>query len=390
MRRTVAIVIGALILLGIGAFGVLRLGALRSTSLAAATIKPASCADAYRVLKLSPSQIAAAGGACLNQTLQVTGELNGAVGQAYTVSGDTVDAAGRCSEPKRWSGFPQALLAIVVGKKAYRLRISAPGSSEHQGLTLMNLQGHVELASIADPNADWNQAAGRVTLNADGITGTIDANLLRDVSGTRGVHITGQWACGVPPAATYDATVPCAGLYALNHLQDADVARMKAQACNPQDLTFSGAIVAHLDHAITDTAIRASVGPGGDNHCAAGGNGYDADLKFAIGDESFLLDLYPTSPDNFSAIVPGKYDAGSGMFTANATLWLGHADPDNNGVFVADSLQGAGVAWYGTNGSFTIASDMKSGTIDETFQGLAFDEHASSSVHIAGSWRCAP
>jgi hypothetical protein len=78
------------------------------------------------------------------------------------------------------------------------------------------------------------------------------------------------------------------------------------------------------------------------------------------------------------------------MFSANATLWLGHAGPDNNGVFVADSLQGAGVAWYGTNGSFTIASDMKSGTIDETFQGLAFDEHASSSVHIAGSWRCAP
>jgi hypothetical protein len=388
MRRTVAIVIGVLILLGIVAFGVLRLGALRSTSLAAATIKPTSCADAYRVLKLSPSQIAAAGGDCLNQTLQVTGELNGAVAQAYTVSGDTVDAAGKCSEPKRWSGSPQALLAIVVGKKAYRLRISAPGSSEHQGLTLVNLQGHVELASIADPSADWNQATGKVTLNADGMTGTIDANLLRDVSGTRGIHITGQWACGVPAAATYDATVPCAGFYALNHLQDADVARMKAQACNPQNLTFSGDIVAHLDHAITDTAIPAQGGPYGDNSCDAVGNQYDAALKFSIGDESFLLDLNPRSPSD-SAIGPGQYAAGSGPFSANAFLWLGQADPSQNGLFVIDGGLDPGVSWFGNGGSFTIGSDMKSGTIDETFEGVSSD-HADSTVHITGSWRCAP
>ena len=389
MRRTVAIVTGALILLGLGAFAVTRLGALRNASVAAATIKPATCADAYRVLKLRPSQINAAGRVCLTQTLQVSGELSGAVSQAYTVAEDSVDPAGMCSEPKRWDGFPQALLAIVVGKKAYRLRISAPGSSEHQGLTLVRLEGHVELSSIADPGADWNQATGRVTLNPDGITGTIDANLIRDVSGARAVHVSGQWACGVAPAVTYDATVPCAGFYALNHLQDADVARMKAQACNPQDLTFTGDIVAHLDHAITDTTIRAMWGPGGDNKCS-GGDTYVADLKFSIGDESFLLNLYTTSPTYSSPVLPGTYDAGNGTFGANADLWLGHADPDNNGVFLADGLRGAGVSWYGTTGSFTIASDMKSGTIELTFQALRFDDSVSSSVHIAGSWRCAP
>ncbi len=388
MRLTTAIVMGALILLGLGVLGAFRLGALRSTSLAAAAIKPATCTDVYRVLKLRRSQITAAGGVCLTESLEVSGELNGAVGQAYTVATDSVDPTGTCSEPKRWNGFPQALLALVVGKKAYRLRISPPGSSEHQGLTLMQLQGHVELASIADPSADWSQASGKVTLNADGITGTIDANLLRDVSGTRGVHITGQWACGVPLGATYDATVPCAGFYALNHLQDADVARMKAQSCNPQNLTFSGDIVAHLGHAITDTAIPAQSGPYGDNSCDAVGNQYDAALKFSIGDESFLLDLNPLSPSD-SAIGPGQYAAGSGPFSANAFLWLGHADPSQNGLFVIDGGLDPGVSWFGNGGSFTIGGDMKSGTIDETFEGVSSD-HADSTVHITGNWRCAP
>src|SRR6202165_4029811 len=387
MRRTVAIVVGALILLVLGAFEAFHLGAPRNTSLAAATVKPATCADAYRVLKLSPSQTAAARSVCLTQTLQVSGELNGSVGQAYSVAGDSADPAGICSVPKRWSGFPQALLAIVVGKKADRLRISAPGSSEHQGLTLMNLQGHVELASIADPNADWNQATGKVTLNPDGITGTIDANLLRDVSGTRGVQITGQWACGVPPAATYDATVPCAGFYALNHLQDADVARMKAQACNPQDLTFSGAISSHLDHAVTDRATPAPPGIDGDGHCGNAGNDYDGSLKFSIGDESFLLDLYTRSLSD-SPVGPGKFTAGAGPFSANAYLWLGHADQSHSGLFAVDGGLGPGVSWYGSSGRFTIAPDLKSGTIDESFQGVARD-HITSTVHITGSWRCA-
>jgi hypothetical protein len=387
MRRTVAIVIGALIVLALGAVGVVRLGALRSASPVAATIKPASCADAYRVLTLNPSQVTAAKAVCLSQALQVSGELNGAVGQAYNVAADSSDPTQMCSEPKRWNGFPQALLAIVLGNKAYRLRISASGSSEHQGLTLSRVQDHVELVAIADPSADWNQATGTVTLNPDGITGTIDASLLRDVSGARAVHITGQWACGAPQVASFDTSLPCASFYALNHLQDTDVARMKTQACNPENLTFNGDISAHLDHAITDTSISAQAGPDGDNNCGSAGNNYDASLKFSIGDESFLLDLYPRSLSE-SPLGPGQFPAGTGPFSANAMLWLGQADSSHNGLFVTDGGLDSGVAWYGNGGSFTIASDMKSGTIDEMFQGLSPD-HASSTVHITGSWRCA-
>jgi len=388
MQRTVAISVGAVILLGLGAFGASRLGSLRNASPVAATIKPATCADAYRVLGLKPSQVTAAGSACITQTLQMTGELNGAVGQAYAVAENSVDPTQVCSEPKRWDGFPQARLAIVVGKKAYRMQISAPGSSEHQELTMTNLQGHVDLASMADPSVDWTQATGKVTLNADGITGTIDANVLRDVSGTRGVHITGVWACGVPQATTFDSSVPCASFYALNHLQEADVTRMKGQACNSQDLVFSGDISAHLDHAITDAVISAPSGIDGDNRCGNAGNNYDASLKFSIGDESFLLDLYPRSLSD-SPIGPGQYMAGSGPFSANTFLWLGHADSSQNGLFVTDGGLGPGVSWYGSGGSFTIASDMKSGTIDEMFAGVS-PNHASSTVHITGSWRCAP
>ncbi|MHB8688955.1 MAG: hypothetical protein ACYDB4_17455 [Candidatus Dormibacteraceae bacterium] len=252
-------------------------------------------------------------------------------------------------------------------------------------MTFKNLAHAVDLSSFADPSTDWNQASGTLTVNPDGVTGTIDASLLRDVAGARPVHIAGQWACGIPQVlTTFDATVPCGRFYALNTLQDADVARMKAQACNPQDLVFSGDINAHLDHAITDITVPAEDGTYGDDHCSGGGNQYDATLKFSIGDESFLLELNPRSP-SMSPIGPGQYPAG-GLFTSNADLYLGQADSSHYGVFMRDGDL-PGVHWYGSAGSFTIAPDMKSGTIDETFSGAII--HTDSTVHIAGSWRCA-
>ncbi len=45
-----------------------------------------------------------------------------------------------------------AVIAIdqgTTGSKAYRLSISAPGYSEHQPVTVQNLQGAVDLVSIA-------------------------------------------------------------------------------------------------------------------------------------------------------------------------------------------------------------------------------------------------
>jgi hypothetical protein len=155
---------------------------------------------------------------------------------------------------------------------------------------------------------------------------------------------------------------------------------MKAQACNPQDLSLSGAISAHLDHAITDRATSPSPGIDGDNYCGGIGDQYDASLKFSVGDESFLLNLNPRS---YPSVKPGQYSAGSGLFSANAVLWLGQADAGRNGRFMTDDR----VFWYGSGGSFTIANDMKSGTIDETFNGTL--ANADSTVHVTGSWRCA-
>ena len=379
-RWIVAALIGILLLLGVGGVAIAHFRS-GTTPAAVAVQKPSTCTDAYKLLSLSPSAISAANPVCLVQSLKLTGELTGLVGQAYTINPDNPRPSSMCAVPKRWGGYPQALLAMVVSGKAYRLRISAPGISEHQVATINNLAGVVELTSIADPSTDWSQATGTVTLNPDGITGTIDANLARDAAGAQPVHVSGQWACGAPlPQPASDASAPCTNFYALNQLQPADVARIKARACNTENLTLSGDISAHLGHAVTDTAIAPQIGYGGDNFCGSGGEEYAATLKFSVGDESFLLDL---DVSNYPSVGPGKYSAQSTGTSGGAVLFLGHADPANHGVFVADDQ----VFWLGSGGTFTIARDMKSGTLNATLRGSL--SHAGSTVHIAGSWRCA-
>jgi len=155
---------------------------------------------------------------------------------------------------------------------------------------------------------------------------------------------------------------------------------MKASACNPDDLSFSGDITAHLDHAITDAGVSHHPGIDGDNFCGNIGEDYTAALKFSIGDESFLLDL---NAHEYPAVGAGQYSAETGLAGAGATLWLGHADPDNQGRFVTDEK----VFWTGTGGTFTIAPDMKSGTIDASMKGAV--SNAGPGIDVKGSWRCA-
>jgi hypothetical protein len=154
---------------------------------------------------------------------------------------------------------------------------------------------------------------------------------------------------------------------------------MKKSACHAEGLAFSGDISAHLEHAATDRAIAPSPGYGGDNYCGSVGEEYTATLKFSIGDESFLLDL---GANQYPGVTAGQYTAQPGT-SIGVVLFLGHADPDNHGEFVTDDQ----VFWVGSSGSFTIAHDMKSGTVDATVSGLA--GNSGSSVQIKGSWRCA-
>jgi hypothetical protein len=380
-RRKVAIALGTLVVVGLGGLGLVQLVSAHSNSSGAVgRPQPTKCEDTYKVLNLRPSQVAAATAVCLAQSLQLSGELSGAVAQAFPVEPSTATPTQMCAVPRRWDSFPKARLAFVANKKAYRLLISPSGSSQHQPVTTNNVGGVVELTSMADPKTTWNQASGAVKVNPDGITGTIDVSLLRDVSGAKPVHVTGQWACGAPLLLpTFDSSAPCSSFYALNRLQDADLARMKAQACNAVDLTFSGDVSAHLDHAVTDTAISAGwIGIGDDNACGAIGRNYVATLKFSLGDETFDLTL---RANEYPAVSPGRYPAGGGLST-NGSLVLGHADPDRKGIFVEDGK----IFWLGSGGSFTIADDMKSGTIDETYTATRIGQ--PSSVHVAGSWRC--
>src|SRR5437667_7094141 len=171
----VLIAVGDPVVLGLGGFRAGRLLLAKPTAIATLVAKPSTCDDAFRVLKLAPSMITAARPVCLVQSLVLSGELHGSVGQAYPVEADGVAATSLCTTPRRWDNFPQAMLAFVVGNKAYRLRISLPGYSEHQPTTVQNLQRAVELASIADPNADWSQASGPFVVKGHGVTGTIAA-----------------------------------------------------------------------------------------------------------------------------------------------------------------------------------------------------------------------
>jgi hypothetical protein len=349
MRRSVAIVL----FVALSACGGYNGGpvATRSTT----------CDDVFRALNLT----AAARPGCLAQSIRLSGELNGSVAQAYV--------PGMCTTPKRWDNFPTARLMLAVGNKAYRLTISPPGASEHQRVSFKQVSGRVELASVADPAAHWHEASGSLAVNADGVSGKLAVDLLRDAAGAQPVHVTGQWACGAEAVPIADPKVPCSLFYALNRLQSADVARMRASACLAEDLTFSGAISGHVDHAINDAPYAREPGIDGDNNCLAIGDQYDASLKFSIGDESFLLNLNPRA---YPRVGPGRY-------AANALLWLGNADPAHNGLFVTDPH----VYWFGSSGSFVIAGDMRSGTIDETFTGMS--GHPESTVRIAGGWRCA-
>jgi hypothetical protein len=348
MRRSVAIVL------------FVALSACGSYNGGPVATRPTTCDDVFLALNLT----AAARPECLAQSIRLSGELNGSVAQAYV--------GGMCSTPKRWDKFPTARLTLAIAGGAYRLTISPSGASEHQRVSFDQVNGRVELASVADPKADWNQATGNIAVNANGISGAIAVDLLRDAAGAQPVHVRGQWACGTEAAPAADPKVPCSLFYALNNLQSADVARMRASACLAEDLTFSGALSGHLDHAINDMAYAREPGIDGDNNCLAIGDQYDASLKFSIGDESFLLNLNPRA---YPRVRPGA-------FTANAFLWLGNADPAHNGLFVTDPH----VYWYGSSGSFTIAGDMRSGTIDETFTGMS--GHPESTVRIAGGWRC--
>jgi hypothetical protein len=376
--RVTAAVIAGVLLVALGGIAVVRAVSARNASvLSAATAKPTTCIDAYRLLKLRPSEVTAANAVCLTQSLQFSGEVVGSVAQAYAVSADTVAPSSMCAEPRRWDNYSQALLGFVVGGKAYRLRIAPPGVSQHQVLAVSNAAGMVELASISDPSVDWSRSSGSVNVNKDGITGSVDVDLLRDVSGARPVHVAGQWACGAPlPLPTFDSSVPCANFYALNHLHDNDIARVKASGCNAQNLVFSEDVSGQLDHAITDSVAR-HPGYGGDNYCGMISGQYTATLKFSIGDESFLMDLGAYSYDG---IGPGQYPAKASGSSIGVILFLGSADPDHQGQFVTDDKR----FWMGQAGTFTISPDMKSGTVDAELRAVASD----SAVHVKGSWRC--
>src|SRR5260370_41799636 len=112
-RRYVVIAVGALVVIGLGGFGAGRLLLARPTANATlVAAKPSTCDGAFRVRKLAPSMITAARPVCLVQSLVLSGELLGSVGQAYPVHADGGAATSLFTTPRRWVYITLTLLAF--------------------------------------------------------------------------------------------------------------------------------------------------------------------------------------------------------------------------------------------------------------------------------------
>src|SRR5690242_5479163 len=108
-----AAAIAAIALVGLG--GVVVAHMREAVTPVASVSKPSTCEDAYHLMALRPSQVAAAKPVCLVQSLKFSGELTGAVSQSFPVSATDVGPTAMCIVPKRWEDFPQALLAMAIG-----------------------------------------------------------------------------------------------------------------------------------------------------------------------------------------------------------------------------------------------------------------------------------
>jgi hypothetical protein len=111
----------------------------------------------------------------------------------------------------------------------------------------------------------------------------------------------------------------------------------------PQDLNFDGAIVGHVDSAVTS--------------CGGSNGQYNVALVADVG--STHLTIYLTLVNDKG---PGNYPANNGDGTINVAVHTQSID------------------YFGSSGGFTIADDHRSGTIDTVFTG---------GLHLAGKYTCA-
>lgn len=354
------------------------------------------CAHVFAQLHTAPSRMAAdrADGACQPQRLVFTGAVHDTA-----VSGLISDQP--CARPQRGQWFKATTMTVAVAAQPYQLTVNPDGTfDERESDTTLAAGGAagVEVRSLPDYTHHWiAQPGGHLTTAADGMGGTIDVQLAEDVATkTQPLHITGTWRCGgaVPgtspsPAATAG---PCADYFAAaaSAIADTGVPSPATGTCLNQNLTLSGGLTAQVTQAVNDLTHPDTNSALGSGLCGESTDllhhAYVVTLEFAVGAEPFHLVLEDgVAPD---AAIPYP------NFGATYPL----LQQDNASVH----LHAGYVSWLAKTGTWTVAPDHHSGTVDmdlaETPTAALSINHlgppplanGGKPVHISGSWRCAP
>lgn len=337
---------------------------------------PATCDPIYAAQNLAPSQLEKT--VCLPQDLTFSGEV---AGQARVA-----EVATQCTTSLgRGAPLPAPEFHVIVAGILYQLKFSPTETFTPPETTVTVSQpqavrptvGLVDEASAkAGLPSAWGSAKGTLTFKADGVSGSIDLDVLRDVQGSRSTHISGDWQCGAAasPQPSSQSGAPCSAIAASNGLSPADAAHIASAPCIAQDLAVTGALNGHVSEGVP---VGTATDPGGKS-CGDGANSdglgyFYAPVAFAIASDTVFLRiemrreaaLGPKGP--FPAgTYPARYESSNVMFPA------------------AIARTGA-LKWESSAGQFTIAPDKHSGTIDLEFAA----PDTQPGIHIKGNWRCA-
>jgi hypothetical protein len=362
-----------------------------------ARVGPPTCAAIFARLGYKPSLVAKDRdeGRCLAENLNLSGEVYGPVHEGVVDYYD-IGSQGLCTKPVRGASWPPATLTVEVGDKAYHLAINPPGVSDHAASTA-DATGAIELKRIDAGGMDsidysWRSTAGKLTVNADGTNGTVDATLKRDANGAAPLRLKGSWRCGAAPSplASPDPSIPCDAYYIGAGTSAGDIAKLKAAgACLPQNLTVTGGLSFHVAEGVNDPSLGSYSLVDLTGRCggllANDKQSYAASVLFAVGDEVFQLTL-EASRDQFYGPLQFPDFGPSYPSVVGGTLPTVH-------------LSTGKLTWSSTAGKFSVSDDRRSGTVDMDLAeptdtgGIVpspVTVNGGQPVHVAGSWRCAP
>jgi hypothetical protein len=332
---------------------------------------PATCESVYGLLGLPPSAIAdsEARHQCVQQDLEVSGEISGSIRAGHL----SALGGAACVKPVLGAdlgGGPR--LDVDLGGRLFMLTIRLSGQYRGDASTpIVDVRKAVELAT-ADSTVDYTATAGTMSMDASGYSGAVDLDLQRDVAGAHPVHITGTWSCGPPPLApSPTSTDPCVDYATLVGLPSPGPGE-SAAPCVPQDLTFTGGLSFSVKQALgglsrTTGISRACGGTVPDDTYS-----YYSTQSFAAAGSAYQLS-FEISHDRSAGPVP---------FPSFGPTYVYSSGRQPNPTL---SLRTGLVTWESTAGTFVVASDHRSGSVDMDLRG-GLD--ANQTVHVSGSWRC--